>query len=114
LSDVQAIRDTLGNTIIAAAAVMNTNDQIVVNGKVRTVTVDGVDEEYERVRNLVVLSGRAFDQSDMTLREHVAMLSQKLATRIFGNQAAALGQGIKISKLQFTVVGTFREKTSTM
>ena len=113
LADVQAIRDALGNRIIAASAVMNTNDQIVVNGKVREVTVDGVDEQYARVRNLVILSGRSFDDSDMTLREHVAMLSQKLANRIFGSQDASLGQTIRLSKLQFTIVGTFREKTST-
>src|SRR3982751_918150 len=46
LSDVQAIRDTLGNSIIAATAVMPSNDQIVVNGKVRQVAVDGVDKNY--------------------------------------------------------------------
>ncbi|HSU61505.1 MAG TPA: ABC transporter permease [Bryobacteraceae bacterium] len=114
LSDVQAIRQDLGNTIVAASAVMNTHEHIVVNGKVRIVTVDGVDEQYGRVRNLVLLAGRAFDQSDMTLREHVAMLIDKLAIRMFGSQQAALGQTIKISQLQFTVIGTFREKTSTM
>ena len=113
LADVRAIRDTLGSTIIAASAVMNTNDQIVVNGKVRAVTVDGVDEQYATVRNLVILSGRTFDESDMTLRERVAMLSEKLAIRMFGSLEAALDQTVKISQLQFTVVGTFREKTST-
>jgi len=113
LSDVQAIRDTLGNSIIAASAVMNSNDQIVVNGKVRTVTVDGVDQDYAKVRNLLILRGRAFDDSDISLREHVAMLTDKLAIRIFGSQDAAIGQAIKISQLQFTVIGTFREKTST-
>ncbi len=114
LSDVQAIRDELGSTIVAASAVMNTHEHIVVNGKVRVVTVDGVDDQYARVRNLVILAGRPFDQSDMTLREHVAMLIDKLAIRMFGSQDAALGQVIKISQLQFTVIGTFREKTSTM
>ena len=113
LADVQAIRDALGSTIIAASAVMTTNDQIVVNGKVREVTIDGVDEQYARVRNLLILRGRAFDESDMSLRERVAMLTDKLAIRIFGSQDAALGQTIKISQLQFTVIGTFREKTST-
>jgi putative ABC transport system permease protein len=49
----------------------------------------------------------------MTLREHVAMVLDKLAIRMFGSQQAALGQTIKISQLQFTVIGTFREKTST-
>lgn len=113
LADVQAIRDTLGNSIIAASAVMNSNDQIVVNGKVRTVTVDGVDQDYAKVRNLLILRGRAFDDSDISLREHVAMLTDKLAIRIFGSQDAAIGQNIKISQLQFVVIGTFREKTST-
>lgn len=114
LADVQAIRDELGGSIVAASAVMNTHEHIVVNGKVRVVTLDGVDDQYARVRNLVILTGRPFDQSDMTLREHVAMLIDKLAIRMFGSQSAALGQVIKISQLQFTVVGTFREKTSTM
>jgi putative ABC transport system permease protein len=113
IADVQAIRDELGSSIIAATAVMNTSNQIVVNGKIREVTVDGVDEQYAEVRNLVILSGRKFDESDMTLRERVAMLSDKLAIRIFGSLNAALGQPIKISQLQFTVIGTFREKTST-
>lgn len=113
LADVQAIRDTLGNDIIAASAVMQNNDQIVIAGKVREVTINGVDDEYANVRNLVILRGRAFDQSDMTLREHVAMLDDKLAVRIFGSQDAAIGQTIKISKLQFTVIGTFRERTTT-
>lgn len=113
LADVQAIRDELGSTIIAASAVMTTHDQIVVSGKVREVLIDGVDEQYAHVRNLLILRGRAFDESDMTLRERVAMLTDKLAIRMFGSQDAALGQTIKISQLQFTVVGTFREKTST-
>jgi putative ABC transport system permease protein len=113
IADVQAIRDELGSSIIAASAVMNTSDKIVVNGKIREVTVDGVDEHYAEVRNLIVLSGRKFDETDMTLRERVAMLTDKLAIRMFGSLNAALGQTIKISQLQFTVIGTFREKTST-
>ena len=110
LSDVQAIRDTLGNKIVAAAAVMANTDQIVVGGKVRPVTVDGVDENYAAVRNSVILAGRSFDASDMTLREHVAMMTEKLATRMFGSQEAAIGQTLRVYQLQFTVIGTFRKK----
>ncbi len=113
LADVQAVRDTLGNRIIAATGVIATHDQIVVSGKVRTVTLDGVDEDYTIVRNIVTIAGRHFDASDMALREHVAMLTDKLAVRLFGSQDAALGQTIRLSQLQFTIIGTFREKTST-
>ncbi|HLH02561.1 MAG TPA: ABC transporter permease [Bryobacteraceae bacterium] len=114
LADVQAIRDTLAGRVVAATSVMTTHDDIVVNGKVRQVTIDGVDEYYAQVRHLVILAGRSFDASDITLREHVAMLTDKLAVRMFGSQEAAIGQTIKLFKLQFTVIGTFREKTSTM
>ncbi len=113
MADVQALRDTLGSRIVAATAITTTHDDIVVNGKVRQVTVDGVDQYYPTVRNLVILAGREFDPSDITLREHVAMLTQKLAVRVFGSQQAAIGQTMRIHQLKFTVVGTFREKTST-
>jgi putative ABC transport system permease protein len=113
LADVQAIRDNLGNEIVAATAVMTSHDQIVVDGKVRELTVNGVDEEYPVVRRLVILRGRAIDASDVALRGRVALLTEKLAIRIFGSQDAAVGQTIKISQLQFTVIGTFREKTTT-
>ena len=113
LSDVQAIRDRLANEIVAATAVMTSHDRIVVNGKVRELTVNGVDDQYPIVRPLVILQGRSLDASDVALRGRVAMLTDKLAVRIFGSQHAAIGQSIKISQLQFTVIGTFREKTTT-
>ena len=113
IADVNALREDLGNLIVAATAVLPNHDQIVVNGQVREVTVDGVDAEYAKVRNLDILKGRAFVQSDITFSERVAMVSQQLATRLFGGQEAAIGQILKINQLQFTVIGTFRERTST-
>jgi putative ABC transport system permease protein len=113
ISDVQALRDTLGDKIVAATAVMPMNSEIVVNGKIRTVAIDGVDESYATVRNLLILDGRSLDESDVTLRARVAMVTDKLAIRLFGSKDAAIGQTLKISQLQFTVIGVFREKTST-
>ena len=112
LADVQALRDALGGTISAATAVVPNHSQLVVNGKIRDVGVNGVDAQYAEVRNLVIVHGRKFDDSDITLREHVALLTDKLAIRVFGSQSAAIGETIKINQLQFTVIGTFREKTS--
>jgi len=113
LADVNALREALGQRIVAATGVMQHNTEIVISGKVRGVTVDGIDADYAKVRNIVLLRGRFFDQSDITLRERVAMLNDKLAVRMFGSQDAAIGQPVMINQLQFTVVGTFREKTST-
>jgi putative ABC transport system permease protein len=113
LSDVRALREELGSSIVAATSVMPNHTPIVVAGKVRDVGLIGVDQYYKQVRNIVVLTGRFFDESDITLREHVAMLTDKLAKRMFGSLDAAVGQIVKINQLQFTIIGTFREKTST-
>lgn len=113
LADVQAIRNALGSEIVAATAVLPSNDRIVVNGRERDVTIIGTDDQYPKVRKLVILAGRAFEQSDIALREHVAMLTEKLALRLYSSPQLAIGQTIKLHQLRFTIIGVFREKTST-
>src|SRR4051794_15543159 len=113
LSDLQAIRNALGTEIVAATGVMPGTDRIVVNGRERDVTIIGTDEQYSKVRNLVILTGRAFEASDNSLRERVAMVTEKLAKTLFITPQRAIGQTIKIHQLKFSVVGVFREKTST-
>ena len=81
-----------------------------INGKEERLLVIGSDEFYKPVRNLVVLSGRFLDASDVDLRQKVALMTEKLAKRLYGSANAAPGQNIKIHGLQFTVIGTFKEK----
>jgi putative ABC transport system permease protein len=113
LADVQAIRDTLGGEVVAATAVLPSNDRIVVNGRERDVTIIGTDDQYASVRRLVILAGRPFDQSDIALRERVAMVTEKLAQRLYSSPQLGIGQVIKLHQLQFTIIGVFRERTST-
>jgi putative ABC transport system permease protein len=113
LADVQAIRDSLGGEIVAATAVLPSNDRIIVNGRERDVTIIGTDDQYANVRRMVILAGRAFDQSDLSLRERVAMVTEKLAQRLYSSPQLAIGQVIKLHQLQFTIIGVFRERTST-
>jgi|SRR5579871_4260656 len=110
LDDVAAIREQLGGRITAASAIMNTFDRMRLDGKDQYVQVIGTDEYYKPVRNMVVLSGRFLDSSDVTLRQKVCMLTAKFAKRLYGSPSAALGNVIKIHDLQFTVIGTFKEK----
>jgi putative ABC transport system permease protein len=113
LGDVDAVRGELSDRITAATGVMTDFDRMMIGGKEQDVKVIGSDEQYATVRNLQLLAGRFMDQSDIALRQKVALLTQKLATRLFGSQYSAIGQTIKIHNLQFTVIGTFRERTST-
>jgi len=112
-ADVDAVRQELSSRIVAATGVMATFDKMLIDGKEQDIAVNGCDEYYQSVRNLMILAGRYLDPSDIQLRQKVALLTEKLAQRLFGGQQAAIGNVIKIHGLQFTVVGTFRERVET-
>jgi len=115
LADVDAVRKQLGPRLVAASAVINSTDRLVLDGRERDIRVVGTDEFYAQVRNLqlVTRDGRFFDPSDVALRQKVALLDYKMAVTVFGSAPNALGRIIKIHGLQFTIIGVFKEKTST-
>src|SRR5262252_621244 len=113
MSDVESIRRELGADIIAATGVMTNFDRILISGKEQDVKVIGTDQDYQPVRNIVISSGRFLDESDLTMRTKVGLLTDQLAARMFGGRAAALSQTIKLYGLEFTVIGTFHEKVET-
>jgi putative ABC transport system permease protein len=110
ISDVQAIRQDLADRIVAATGIESNYDSTFINGKEERILVIGSDEYYKPVRNLVVLSGRFLDASDVDLRQKVALMTEKLAKRLYGSVNAAPGRNMKLHGLQFTVIGTFKEK----
>jgi putative ABC transport system permease protein len=111
IADVEAVRRAFPGRISAATGVMTVYDQMVIQGKVRDVKIIGSDEAYAPVRNLVIVAGRFMQADDIALRNRVAMLTDKLAIKLYGSQSNSIGQIVKIQGLQFTIIGTFREKT---
>ena len=109
---MQAVRDQLGSRIVAATGVMNNFDQMRIDGRDQDVSIIGADQYYPQVRNLALLAGRFVDAGDIDSRNHVAMLTEQLAKRLFHGQSQAVGQTIKIHGLQFDIIGTFKERTS--
>jgi len=113
LSDVDAIRQQLAPDIVAATGVMTNFDRILIGSRQEDAKVIGTDAAYQSVRNIVSSSGRFLDDSDVTLRGKVALLTDQLAERMYGSRSAALNRVIKLFGLQFTVIGTFHEKVET-
>ena len=111
ISDVAAVREQLSPLIVSAAGVIPSYDRVYMGGREQDITVLGSDEHYASVRNLAVVSGRFLDSSDVSFRSKVALMTERLAQRLYGNRDAAPGQAIKIHGLQFTVIGAFKEKT---
>jgi putative ABC transport system permease protein len=82
-------------------------------GVVKDVLVLGVSPEYKQVRNLIVLSGRFFDEVDETTHTKVAVVTEPFARQMFGSPDAAVNQTIQLSGIPVTIIGTFKESVDT-
>ncbi|HKI24817.1 MAG TPA: ABC transporter permease [Candidatus Sulfotelmatobacter sp.] len=114
VSDVQAIREQVPS-VVAASPTVALGDRINVGGgKQRDILVLGVNPEYQRVRNLIVLAGRFFDADDSAGRNKVGVITEKLALKLYGAPQESIGRVIKLSgDLPFTIIGVFKESVDT-
>lgn len=112
--DVRAVRERV-SSVTAASPTVALNDRISIGGgKQSDILVMGVDPDYTRVRNLKIVAGRFFDAQDSAGRNKVGDITEKLAQKMFGSVASAVGNTIKLSgNLPFTVVGVFKESVDT-
>jgi putative ABC transport system permease protein len=83
------------------------------SGVVKDVLVLGVEPKYRQVRNLIVLSGRFFDDEDETTHTKVAVVTEPFARAMFGSPSAAINRTFQLSGLPLTIIGTFKERTDT-
>jgi putative ABC transport system permease protein len=114
VEDVRAVREQVPS-VVAASPTVALNDRISAGGGKQTdILVLGVDPDYMRVRNLIVLAGRFFDAEDSAGRNKVGVVTEKLAQQLYGSPEAAVGQIIRLSTgMPFTIVGTFKESVDT-
>ena len=113
VDDMKAAQEQVPG-IVSASPVVTLGERIPVgNGKERDIQILGVYPEYRSVRNLVVATGRFFDQQDEQSHAKVGLVTDKFAQEIYGSASAAVGKVIKLSGLPFTVVGTFHERVNT-
>lgn len=82
-------------------------------GVVKDILVLGVSPEYRQVRNLVVLSGRFFDDEDEQTHTKAAVVTEPFARQMFGSADAAINRSFAISGIPFTIIGTFKERVDT-
>jgi putative ABC transport system permease protein len=111
--DMKAVQEQVPG-IAAASPVAQLSERVPVgDGKERDIQVLGTFPEYHVVRNLVVVSGRFFDQEDEQGHNKVGLITERMAQEIYGSPEAAVGKIIKLSGLPFTIIGTFRERVNT-
>ncbi len=113
IDDLQAVQQVVPG-IVASSPVTTLSDRVPVgNGKEKDVSILGVNPEYRQVRNLVIPSGRFFDQEDSQAHNKVGVITEKMAIDVYGSPQAAVGKVIKLTGLPFTIIGTFKERVET-
>lgn len=113
IDDLQAVQQEVPG-IVASSPVTTLSDRVPVgNGREKDVSILGVNPEYLRVRNLVIPSGRFFDQEDSQAHNKVGVITEKMAIEVYGSPQVAVGKVIKLIGLPFTIIGTFKERVET-
>ena len=110
-ADLEAIKQAIPQVVETAG----TNDSpmaMVVNGKSHPIHLVGVTPGFDRIRRLVILRGRYFDDDDLATRSKVCVLTEPLAAALFPVEDP-VGKTIRVGELYFTVIGVFKERVTT-
>jgi putative ABC transport system permease protein len=109
LADLAAAR-ALPHVVDAAGVHDIGNTAITINGVERSMTLVGVTESFQKIRNLVLVEGRFFDDLDMESQAKACLITQDLAKEFNHDM---VGEVIRAGDLSFTVIGVFRERVAT-
>jgi len=110
-ADLEAVKQGLPQLISDAVGTNSLPMTVVVSGQERPITLLGVTQGFNRIRNLAILHGRYFDSDDMDSRSKVCLLTEDLARRVFPFDDP-VGKGIRVGELVFTVIGVFNERVA--
>jgi putative ABC transport system permease protein len=101
-------------SVVYSSPVLESHDRISFGGGiVKDTLVLGVSPQYKEVRDLVILSGRFFDDEDDSERIHCAVVTVPFAKEMFGSADSAIGQTFQITGIPLTIIGTFKEAVDT-
>jgi putative ABC transport system permease protein len=107
--------DAAKYAITGAAAVAGTRgieENVLAGDEERSVSLVGVTEGFQTIRNLLVLRGRFFDAEDSASRSKVCLVTKELAAKVFPNEDP-VGKSLRVGEVSYTVLGVFQERTAT-
>ena len=113
LDDMNAVVDQVPG-IIASSPMLEFHDNVSIgDGITKATMLLGVSPQYKIVRNLIMVSGRFFDDQDTLAHEKVAVIVKPFAIELYGSTSAAVGKTISVKGIPFVIIGVFREAIDT-
>jgi len=109
--DLAAVRQSL-SMVTAAAGTYDNPFDFRLRGKVVRARLVGVTEEFQKIRRLLIVSGRYFDAEDFVSRAKVCLVTEHIAADVF-NRESPIGHPLQLEHLRCTIIGVFREGVPT-
>ncbi len=108
--DVDAIRDSVPLVAAISPEVMMRGTPVTRSYRTENMTIRGVlPVDYQKVRNMTVITGRWLSPEDNIQKERFAVLGAKAAEKLFG-EIPPENEKITIQGMQFTVAGVLKTK----
>lgn len=102
--DAQAIEEEI-STIVAVSPELSGRYQVTGKGTNTNTTIMGASPSYPSVRNVSIAEGVFISDQNLKNLSKVAVLGPTARDDLFGEDASAVGQTIRINGMQFKVVG---------
>jgi putative ABC transport system permease protein len=111
IEDMNAVKTGIP-AVATVAGTRGTLATVNVGSVERSVSLVGVTEGYQQIRNLLILQGRFLDAEDISSRSRVCLITTQLAKFAFP-YTDPIGSRLRVGELSFTVIGVFRERVET-
>ena len=111
LEDMTAAKTAIPG-VLTVAGTRGIQTSVLVGSLERNVSLVGVTEGFQQIRNLLISRGRFVDSNDMESRSRVCLITTKLAELVFP-YADPVGRNLRVGELSYTVIGVFRERVET-
>jgi len=99
--------------IMYSSPVLEMHNRVSFPGGIqRDTVVLGVNPQYQNIRNLIVTTGRFFDERDDSEHIKCAVVTQFFAKERYGSDDAAVGRTFEILGIPFTIIGVFKESVT--
>ena len=109
IEDADAIKSEITN-VKAVAPVITKRAQITAKGNNTNTQVMGTDADYLIARNVTIDSGSFFNDTQIKSSAKVVVIGPTTRDDLFGANANAVGQTIRINNMDFQVIGVTKAK----
>jgi putative ABC transport system permease protein len=107
-ADAEAIaRDV--SSVVAVTPVSSQSVKAIYGNQNWTTQVSGSDNNYFRVTNRKVATGRQFTESELSAGAASCIIGETVRKKLFGSQDV-MGERIRLQKLSCTIIGLLEEK----